>query len=188
MPFDLPKNEWKLKHYHHFQTGFIWKFCRESSSLNGVRKRRLTAKETSNGFKTRRHAFCPKQANTTEGVVLNMYKVCIWGVFFFSPKQGQGFNPPAVHLYPNIGRVPAGIQSRSLVKWAIKLKKCSRFRWIAHKRNKTEHQGQGKRGLTYCRLIMKSVMDNFPAKIKGPCWVHRYKTDSLGTGSFRVQF
>ena len=29
MPFDLPTNECKLKHYHHFQTGFIWKFCRE---------------------------------------------------------------------------------------------------------------------------------------------------------------
>ena len=47
------------------------------TSMNGVRKRRLTARETSNGFKTSRHAFCLKQANTIEGVVLNMYKVCI---------------------------------------------------------------------------------------------------------------
>ena len=52
--------------------------------LNGVRKRRLTAKETSNGFKTRRHSSCPKQANTIEGVVLNMYKVCIWGFFYLN--------------------------------------------------------------------------------------------------------
>ena len=154
------------------------------TSLNGVRKRRLTTKETSNGFKTRRHAFCPKQANTIEGVVLNMYKVCIWG-FFFLPKQGQGFNPSAVHLYPNIGRVPAGIQSRSLVKWAIKLRTNAQgFQWIPHKSNRTEHQGQRKRDLTHYRLIIKSAMDNFPAKIKGPCWVHRYKRVLLGTGSF----
>ena len=52
----------------------------------------------------------------------------------FLPKQGQGFNPPAVHLYPNIGRVPAGFQSRSLVKWAIKLRSNAQgFQWIAHK-------------------------------------------------------
>ena len=35
----------------------------------------------------------------TERVVLN--RVCILGIF--RPKQGQGFKPSAVHLYPNIG-------------------------------------------------------------------------------------
>ena len=65
-----------------FSNWFLLKVSPGMTSLNGVRKRRLTAKESSNGFKTRRHAFCPTQAKTIEGVVLNMYKVCIWRGFF----------------------------------------------------------------------------------------------------------
>ena len=43
----------------------------------------------------------PKNSRGTkiERVVLN--RVCILGIF--RPKQGQGFKPSAVHLYPNIG-------------------------------------------------------------------------------------
>ena len=37
-----------------------------------------------------------------EGVILN--GVCILGIF--CPKQGQGFKPPGIHLYPSIGQVP----------------------------------------------------------------------------------
>ena len=37
-----------------------------------------------------------------EGVVL--HRVGILG--YFRPKQGQGFKPPAVPLYPNMGQVP----------------------------------------------------------------------------------
>ena len=37
--------------------------------------------------------------NKIVGVVLN--RMCILG--FFGPKQGQGFRPSAVCLYPNIG-------------------------------------------------------------------------------------
>ena len=32
--------------------------------------------------------------------------------------------------------------------------------------------------------IIKSAIENFPAKIKGLCWVHKYKRVSLGTGNF----
>lgn len=32
--------------------------------------------------------------------------------------------------------------------------------------------------------IIKSAIENFPAKIKGPCWVHKYKRVSFGTCSF----
>ena len=45
---------------------------------------------------------CPKQGNKIQVVVLN--RVGILG--FFGPKQGQGFEPSAAHLYPNMGRVP----------------------------------------------------------------------------------
>ena len=45
---------------------------------------------------------CPKQGNKIEDVVLN--RVCI--LRRFCPKQGQGFQPSAAHLYPNFGRVP----------------------------------------------------------------------------------
>ena len=37
--------------------------------------------------------------NKIEGVVLS--RMCILG--FFCPKQGQGFKPSTVCLYPNIG-------------------------------------------------------------------------------------
>ena len=124
MPFDLPTNECKWKHYHHLQTGFICKFRREWLLWTGYvrggslrEKLQMALKQVGMHFVLNR---------------LIQLRVLSWTctryVFeaFFLPKQGQGFNPPAVHLYPNVGRVPAGIQSRSLVKYAIKLKKCSR--------------------------------------------------------------
>ena len=111
-------------HYHHLQTGFIWKFRREWLLWTGYvrggslrEKLQMALKQVGMHFVLNR---------------LIQLRVLSWTctryVFeaFFLPKQGQGFNPPAVHLYPNVGRVPAGIQSRSLVKCAIKLKKCSR--------------------------------------------------------------
>ena len=44
---------------------------------------------------------CPKQANKIEGAVLN--RVCILGSFVLNKASVK---PSAVHLYPNIGRVP----------------------------------------------------------------------------------
>ena len=43
-----------------------------------------------------------QKQGTIERVVPN--RVCILGIF--RPKQGQGFKPSAVHLYPNISRLP----------------------------------------------------------------------------------
>ena len=45
---------------------------------------------------------CPEQGNKIKGVVLN--RVSILGIL--RPKQGQGFKPPAAHIYPSIGRLP----------------------------------------------------------------------------------
>ena len=47
------------------------------------------------------HVLCPKQANKTEGVVLN--RVCILGSFVLNRVSVK---PSVAHLYPNIGRVP----------------------------------------------------------------------------------
>ena len=49
-------------------------------------------------------AFCPKQSNTIEGVVLTRVCTCILGIF--CPKKGQGFKLSAAHPPPNIGGVP----------------------------------------------------------------------------------
>ena len=54
-----------------------------------------------NGFKTRLHVLCPRQANKTEGVVLN--RVSILGSFVLNRVSVK---PSVAHLYPNIGRVP----------------------------------------------------------------------------------
>ena len=54
-----------------------------------------------NGFKTRLHVLCHKQANKTEGVVLN--RVCILGSFVLNRVSVK---PSVAYLYPNIGRVP----------------------------------------------------------------------------------
>ena len=43
-----------------------------------------------------------QKQGTIERVVPN--RVCILGIF--RPKQSQGFKPSAVHLYPNISRLP----------------------------------------------------------------------------------
>ena len=45
---------------------------------------------------------CPKQGNTIENVVLNSVVI----LRLFCPKQGQGFQPSAAHLYPNFVWVP----------------------------------------------------------------------------------
>ena len=56
-------------------------------------------------------AFCPKQGNKIEGVVLTRTCTCIVGIF--RPKQGQGFKLSVAHLHPNIGRVPPGVTTLS---------------------------------------------------------------------------
>ena len=57
-------------------------------------------------------AFCPKQGNKIEGVVLTRVCTSILGIF--CPKHGQGFKLSAAHLHPNISRVPPGVTTLSL--------------------------------------------------------------------------
>ena len=60
-------------------------------------------------------AFCPKQSNTIEGVVLTRVCTCILGIF--CPKKGQGFKLSAAHPPPNIGRVPPRKTTLSLTQY-----------------------------------------------------------------------
>ena len=57
-------------------------------------------------------AFCPKQGNKIDDVILTRVCTCILAIF--CPKQGQGFKLSAAHLYPNIGRVPPEVTTLSL--------------------------------------------------------------------------
>ena len=59
-------------------------------------------------------AFCPKQGNKIEGVVL--IRVCRRILGIFCPRQGQGQKLSAAHLHPNIGRVPPGVTTLSLTQ------------------------------------------------------------------------
>lgn len=45
---------------------------------------------------------CPKQGSRIKGDILHAWGVCCT---FFCPKQGQGFKPAGVPLYPKIGQV-----------------------------------------------------------------------------------
>ena len=56
-------------------------------------------------------AFCPKQGNTIEGVVITRVCTCILGMF--CPKQCQGFKLSAAHLHPNISRTLPGVTTLS---------------------------------------------------------------------------